>query len=446
MSESRDIAGPEDPWGTAATLPLPPLPDGADVVGVRILADVEVERGALGIYAVDRTSQRTGEEVIVNAGAGRQAIAIDVASAATLFLRNGEQPRVRARLHDLHTVVRRRFDVSDLLEPLLPRLLKDIGARALDVIAAALTAREGRTVSRDEIGELTCARAPIALRFDTLWNDDLGRRILADTNDLIALLPTYDPLRVDPKNLYFGREFFATYLRQSAIRVYHCVRQLEAGGRPPGTVLEIGSLFGQFPLTLQRLGYRATAVDRYRTYAGAFDAYLDLLRREGVTVVETTREREGEMVSELGAFDAVLSMAVIEHIPHTPRLFLESLVSHVKPGGILVLDTPNIARYWNRKRLAAGDTIHQDIEKQYASDIPYEGHHREYTRAEMIWMLEQAGCCDVRARYFDYNLLQFSELWPDHLQALLAMIVDPSLADTILVSGTPAAGMERRHS
>src|SRR6185437_15306135 len=153
----------------------------------------------------------------------------------------------------------------------------------------------------------------------------------------------------------------------------------------PGTVLEIGSLFGQFPLTLQRLGYRATAVDRYRTYAGAFDAYLDLLRREGVTVVETTREREGEMVSELGAFDAVLSMAVIEHIPHTPRLFLESLVSHVKPGGILVLDTPNIARYWNRKRLAAGDTIHQDIEKQYASDIPYEGHHREYTRAEMIW-------------------------------------------------------------
>jgi SAM-dependent methyltransferase len=247
---------------------------------------------------------------------------------------------------------------------------------------------------------------------------------------------------MDPRNGYLGREFFASYLKQSAIRVYHCVQQLCESGVTSGTVLDVGSLFGQFAVTLQRLGYQVTAVDRYRTYEGALDGYVDFLKHEGVTVLSTTRENESEEIAQLGSFDAVLSMAVIEHIPHTPRPFLEMLVSHVASGGIVMLDTPNISRYWNRKRMAAGESIHQAIEKQYYADIPYEGHHREYTRAEMTWMLEQVGCGDIRSRLFDYNLLQFAELWPDHRDALLAMTLDPTLADTILISGS--AGVHAR--
>jgi len=182
-----------------------------------------------------------------------------------------------------------------------------------------------------------------------------------------------------------------------------------------------------------------TVVDRYDTYRGAFDGYVDLMKREGVAVISTTRASEAQRLADLGCFDAVLSMAVIEHIPHTARMFLEMLVSHVAPGGVVMLDTPNIARYWNRKRLAAGESTHQDLENQYYAEVPYEGHHREYTRREMIWMLEQVGCHDIRSRLFDYNLLQFTELWPDHLDALLAMTVEPTLADVILVSGSVGA-------
>jgi len=272
-----------------------------------------------------------------------------------------------------------------------------------------------------------------------LWNDDIGRRVLADTKTLIDLLPTYDPSLMDPRNGYLGRDFFATYLKQSTIRVYHCVRQLREAGVTRGTVLDVGSLFGQFALTLQRLGYEVTVVDRYDTYRGAFDGYVDLMKREGVAVISTTRASEAQRLADLGCFDAVLSMAVIEHIPHTARMFLEMLVSHVAPGGVVMLDTPNIARYWNRKRLAAGESTHQDLENQYYAEVPYEGHHREYTRREMIWMLEQVGCHDIRSRLFDYNLLQFTDLWPDHLDALLAMTVEPTLADVILVSGSVGA-------
>ena len=88
------------------------------------------------------------------------------------------------------------------------------------------------------------------------------------------------------------------------------------------------------------------------------------------------------------------------------------------------------------ERALAQGFLEGDIEKQYLADIPYEGHHREYTRDELTWMLEQIGCRDIRSRLFDYNLLQFAELWPDHRDALLAMTIDPTLADTILISGT----------
>lgn len=112
-------------------------------------------------------------------------------------------------------------------------------------------------------------------------------------------------------------------------------------------------------------------------------------------------------------------MAVIEHIPHTPRFFLEMLANHVRFGGALALDTPNIARYWNRKWLAEGRSIHQSIAVQYNTDIPYEGHRREYTAAELRWMLEQVGCEAIQERQFDYNLLEFPALCHEHIAALL---------------------------
>jgi hypothetical protein len=75
------------------------------------------------------------------------------------------------------------------------------------------------------------------------------------------------------------------------------------------------------------------------------------------------------------------------------------------------------------------------VEDLFFADIPYEGHHREYTAAEMKWMLERMGCRDVRTTLFDYNLLQFAELSVEHIDALLAIAVDPTLADTVLAKG-----------
>jgi 2-polyprenyl-3-methyl-5-hydroxy-6-metoxy-1,4-benzoquinol methylase len=326
-------------------------------------------------------------------------------------------------------------DITDVIDDVLPVMLKTPGERALQAIASALTARGRRTLRASQIGRLACRRA-VGSAFDRLFESPIGRVVHAETQRLIALLPTYDPSKLDRHNAAFGRDFFARYLRQSAIRVLHLAEQLQAAGVARGSVLEVGALFGQFATSLARLGYDVTVVDRYRAQNGALDEYVRYFREIGVHVVEADRESEAAATAALGQFDTVISMAVIEHIPHTAREFLGMLITHVRPGGLLAIDTPNIARFWNRKRLCGGLSIHQDLETQFFCDIPYEGHHREYTAAEIIWMLEQVGCRDVRTTLYDYNLLQFDELAGEHLDALLTIAVDPTYADTILALGS----------
>jgi Methyltransferase domain len=176
------------------------------------------------------------------------------------------------------------------------------------------------------------------------------------------------------------------------------------------------------------------------------------MEREGVRIVSTSRDSEFEQIAALGRFDAVLAAAVIEHVPHTPRHLLETLFSTVRPGGLLLLDTPNVARYWNRRALERGDTIFQPIEDQYMAEPPWEGHHREYTASELGWMLERVGCEAVEVEFLDYNMLQFDEFSADHTECLAAIVEDPSQSDTLLVAGrrrsirSPIDQISRRRS
>jgi hypothetical protein len=55
-------------------------------------------------------------------------------------------------------------------------------------------------------------------------------------------------------------------------------------------------------------------------------------------------------------------------------------------------------------------------------------------------MMNECGLTDVRSAQFDYNLLQFDVLSREHIDALLAIIADPSMADTNLVGGRCVTG------
>ncbi len=273
-----------------------------------------------------------------------------------------------------------------------------------------------------------------------LWSGDVDAVVRESAEDLAKLLDAFQPEDFERHYAHMSKGAMRSVLRMSVVRVVRLVETLRRRGLESGEVLEVGAWFGSFALALRRLGYDVVACDRYSSYGDAFDSYIELMEAEGVRVVSTTRGPELEQIAGLGQFDVVLAGAVIEHIPHTPRQFLETLFGAVRCGGTLAIDTPNLARYWNRRALERGETIFQPVADQYLCDPPWEGHHREYTSSELGWMLERVGCEEVDVEFFDYNMLQFEELSALHIECLATIVEDPSQSDTLLATGRRPLG------
>ena len=268
-----------------------------------------------------------------------------------------------------------------------------------------------------------------------LWSGADETVVLDAAEDLVALLERFQPDALEGHVAVLPKDSLRSYLHMNVVRVVRLVEGLRRRGFEAGEVLEVGAWFGSFALALRRLGYDVVACDRYSSYGDAFDSNIALMRGEGIRVVSTNRESELDQISALGRFDIVLAGAVIEHVPHTPRHFLETLYGAVRPGGLLLLDTPNVARYWNRRALERGETIFQPVEDQFLCEPPWEGHHREYTAGELTWMLEHVGCEEVDVEFLDYNMLQFEELSEEHIECLATIVEDPSQSDTLLAAG-----------
>jgi 2-polyprenyl-3-methyl-5-hydroxy-6-metoxy-1,4-benzoquinol methylase len=278
-------------------------------------------------------------------------------------------------------------------------------------------------------------RPPAPLRLPSaraLWSGPLDTVVLDAAEDLVQLLERFQPDALERHVAVLPKDSMRSYLRMNVVRVVRLVELARRRGFHSGDVLEIGAWFGSFSLPLRRLGYDVVACDRYSSYGDTFDSNVELMRAEGIRVVSTNRDSELDQIAALGCFDIVVAGAVIEHVAHTPRHLLETMFGAVRPGGLLLLDTPNVSRYWNRRALERGETIFQPLEDQFLSDPPWEGHHREYTAEELQWMLERVGCEEVAVEFLDYNMLQFDELSAEHIACLAAIVEDPGQSDTLL--------------
>ena len=106
--------------------------------------------------------------------------------------------------------------------------------------------------------------------------------------------------------------------------------------------------------------------------------------------------------TDLPLYDVVVMGEVIEHLYASPILVLEFIKSLIKPGGMLVLQTPNAARLRNRLRLLLGLNPFVHI----SEDRDYLEHFREYTERELRMYAAEAGFEVVEcmlSHYFDYR-------------------------------------------
>jgi SAM-dependent methyltransferase len=168
------------------------------------------------------------------------------------------------------------------------------------------------------------------------------------------------------------------YLRFHAPRygvLLERVREL-APGRPH--ILDVGPEhevpeLRSLPATVDTLGFRN---ERFPPEDGERHVEFDL----------KDAERQ-ELWPHLDAYDVVVCAEVLEHLPVAPVHVLRLLSTAVRPGGWLVVQTPNAARIGNRIRLLLGRNPFDPLSEH--SEDPW--HFREYTVGELLAMARSVG-------------------------------------------------------
>jgi SAM-dependent methyltransferase len=125
---------------------------------------------------------------------------------------------------------------------------------------------------------------------------------------------------------------------------------------------------------------------------------------------------EDEFPYETGSFDLVLFCEMIEHLLMNPMAALREIHRVLRPNGILVVTTPNVARLRNVLALVCGANVYDP----YSGYGPYGRHNREYTRHELHRLLTFSGF-DVEYS-FTADAHQWPlEEWPPH-EAVLRLV------------------------
>ncbi len=116
---------------------------------------------------------------------------------------------------------------------------------------------------------------------------------------------------------------------------------------------------------------------------------------------------EEEVPIAESSIDVAFAGDVIEHLPGSPKRFLAEIRRLLKPGGHVVLTTPNAVRLPVRLRVALGYSNWPPV-AQYIDNgphLPYHlGHHKEYVAEELRFVLERSGFSEIRVRAFEDTL------------------------------------------
>jgi len=263
--------------------------------------------------------------------------------------------------------------------------------------------------------------------------DAATENVRAATDDALGFLGTHDFSALDRHSPGLGKGWdWGPYLRLSAIRIAHTAALLRRRDVTSGRLLDFGSYFGNFSFFARRCGFETLAFDSYGAYGGVFDPTLRLMAERGIRVVDSAEIGYDLAGLSPDSIDVVLCMGVIEHIPHTPRPVFEAIRRVLRPGGTLILETPNLAYAYTRRKLMAGRPIGLPIELQYNTEIPFEGHHREFTLDEVLWMLNRTGQVDIEAHYFNYSIFGLAEISGTDREVYGEMELDPSRRELII--------------
>ena len=171
---------------------------------------------------------------------------------------------------------------------------------------------------------------------------------------------------------------------------------LDLAGNGSQAILDVGCAQGTLALLLAERGHRVTAVD----LRPAFLEYARSRHTQGEVRFFAANVLEDDIPGE---YDLVFANQIVEHLVYPDRL-LQRLHALLKPGGRLVMTTPNGDYLVNRlpsfRQLGdAKDWEHM----QHTADA--DGHFYAYLDTELVELFEAAGYKEIEARFFESPMI-----------------------------------------
>lgn len=230
--------------------------------------------------------------------------------------------------------------------------------------------------------------------FDTIYQESVSSVLEHWTHEMQAELATHchawGPGLFD----------FEGYLRASAIRFYKAYRSFADRGIEQ-KICDVGGFWGVFPMTLKTLGYDVTMTESLQYYGDSFNQLFAAIADRGVRVVDFDPFREGACLPD--RFDAITVMAVLEHYPHSLKWFMDNVISLLKENGRLYLEVPNIAFWPKRVNLMLGQTPQAQLGDIFKSEVPFIGHHHEFTIGELRELARLSGLAVISEDFYNYS-------------------------------------------
>ncbi len=187
--------------------------------------------------------------------------------------------------------------------------------------------------------------------------------------------------------------WFEGYAAHHRLRIAADVDLVRTHVNEDSEILEVGSVPLLLLAAMKRLGYRIRGVDvAPERFSGANAAHQ-------LSVAKCDIERE-PLPFARASFDAVLFFELFEHLRIDPIFTMEEVARVLKPGGRLLLSTPNLRSLGGIMNFLLRGKAHscsEGIYEEYAKlrHLGHMGHVREYTLVELRTFLERMGF-DVR--------------------------------------------------
>lgn len=205
--------------------------------------------------------------------------------------------------------------------------------------------------------------------------DDIQKKVFSQLEEEIE-----EFVKANPKQKHFLYDSFKDHQKRYK-KDLEVFRQNFKGGK----VLDIGASPFHLMYCLKKLGIDVVGVDINPELLKKFTGQHNLL-------VKKCNIETGKLPFKSNTFDFIIFNEVFEHLRINPILALKEINRVLKPGGILLLTTPNLYALHKILMFNLGKSFNDAYyEFNQLNIYGYVGHIREYSTKEVRKFLENTG-------------------------------------------------------